>query len=159
MLSRNIKTTICKSVCAIAMGLISINDEYKQEHYSKSVTTTAWVWLLETVGCLVFYDATDLMNIFLGHYIFCGVQRHGSFKSTDFLLICLMFPTHIDCYSLWACFIHNIFSAFPLVSQARLMLSQTKMHVWAEISWNTSGLLFCVMMHTSMHIYKSNWNA
>lgn len=71
------------------MGLISINDEDKQEHYSRfdeichnnSLSLT-----VETVSCRVFYDATDLVNIFLGHYIFCGVQKHVSFKRTDFLL-------------------------------------------------------------------------
>lgn len=88
MLSKNTKT-IFKSVCAIAMGLISINDEYKQEHYSRFDEICHNNSLSLTVrDCQLpmFYDATDLVNIFRGHYIFCCVQKRGSFKSTDFLL-------------------------------------------------------------------------
>jgi len=59
MLSKNIKTTIFKSVCVIAMGLISINDEYKQEHYSRfeeichnnslSLTVAAWCFMMQQI--------------------------------------------------------------------------------------------------------------
>lgn len=80
------------------MGLISINDEYKQEHYSRFDEICLNNSLSLTVrDCQLpmFYDATDLVNIFLGHYIFCGVQKRWFSSRNNIRFICICSLTYI----------------------------------------------------------------